>query len=77
MDSCPPNSDACTQLVCHCLQISEDRLLEVLARCEIRTVGDIRKHTGAGDGCTACHRRLKAYLESGDYASSPPICSAK
>lgn len=77
MNACHPPTARCSLVVCHCLQVSEDQLLEALANCEIRTLGDLRRHTGAGDGCTACHRRLKDYLESQNYASSSPICSAR
>jgi len=51
------------RLVCECLQITEAALVEVLTGREIKTVKDIRRLTGAGDGCTACHKLLKAYLE--------------
>jgi bacterioferritin-associated ferredoxin len=78
MDTTSPASERCPLLVCHCLGVSEDQLREVLATCDIRTLHDIRRHTGAGDGCTACHRRLKDYLETQNYASSPsPSCSAR
>jgi bacterioferritin-associated ferredoxin len=39
-------------------------LAEALAGREIKTVKDIRRLTGAGDGCNACHKILKTYLES-------------
>ena len=77
MDTFPPSqSERCSLFVCHCLQVSEERLIEALATCPIRTLSDIRQHTGAGDGCTACHRRLKELLETQNY-SSVPICSAR
>ena len=55
--SCP------TRLVCRCLQVTEDALLAALDAGGIHTLRDIRKCTGAGEGCTACHRKLKGYLE--------------
>jgi bacterioferritin-associated ferredoxin len=27
-----------------------------------RSLADLRRQTGAGDGCMACHRRLQRYL---------------
>lgn len=51
------------RMVCHCLQVTEEMLLDALRTFELRSVKDIRCQTGAGDGCTACHRRLKRYLE--------------
>jgi bacterioferritin-associated ferredoxin len=56
-DSCPAS------LVCHCLQVTEEMLLEALHTFDLRTVQEVREHTGAGDGCTACHRRLRAFIE--------------
>lgn len=57
--------DVCSRrLVCECLQITEMALAEALAGREIKTVKDIRRLTGAGDGCNACHKILKTYLES-------------
>jgi bacterioferritin-associated ferredoxin len=35
----------------------------MITRLELRTVRDVRQITGAGDGCTCCHAKLKEYLE--------------
>jgi bacterioferritin-associated ferredoxin len=50
------------KLICHCLQVTEDDLLSAVARGQLRTVQEIAQATGAGDGCTACHRRIVQYL---------------
>src|SRR5262245_39166891 len=70
-DDCP------TRVVCRCLQITEQVLVEALTRQDVRSVRDIRRHTGAGDGCTACHRHLQRYLERYASSSASPICSVK
>jgi bacterioferritin-associated ferredoxin len=49
---------------------------------EIQTVKDIRQHTGAGDGCTACLKQLRRYLElrtvqSASSSLVEPICSVR
>jgi bacterioferritin-associated ferredoxin len=49
--------------VCHCLKVTEEALLEVLRSGSIRSVRELREQTGAGDGCTACHARLRTYIE--------------
>ena len=60
----PTDCSSCsTRLVCRCLQVTEDALLAALDAGGITTLRDIRQCTGAGDGCTACHRKLKSYLE--------------
>ena len=66
MEACTTRSDCIgcpARMVCHCLQITEDVVLTALETLNIRSVSDLRQHTGAGEGCTACHRRLRQYLE--------------
>jgi bacterioferritin-associated ferredoxin len=60
-DSCP--GDCGLRYVCRCLRVTEEGIAQAFATQDIRTLRDIRLHTGAGDGCMACHRRLSAYLE--------------
>ncbi len=60
-DTC--RADCSLRYVCRCLQVTEDILATAFASGDIRTLRDIRRHTGAGDGCMACHRRLASYLE--------------
>jgi bacterioferritin-associated ferredoxin len=69
--------DCPERLVCRCLQVTECAIVEVLRALPIRTLRDLRQHTGAGDGCTCCHVRLQALIERHAYASSDPICSCK
>lgn len=63
--------------VCACLRITERDLLGTLARPGIRTLRDLRRTIGAGDGCTACHPVLQRYLDARAQPSCPPICSAR
>ena len=49
--------------VCACLRITERELLSTLASANIRTLRDLRRTIGAGDGCTACHPTLQRYLD--------------
>jgi bacterioferritin-associated ferredoxin len=66
MDACHTRNSCTTcpgRVICHCLQVTEDMLVEALITRDLRTVTEIRQHTGAGDGCTACHRRLASFLE--------------
>ena len=48
--------------VCHCLQVTEDAVAEAVSLFGLTTLKEIRTATGAGDGCTACHRRLRLVL---------------
>jgi bacterioferritin-associated ferredoxin len=61
------------RVVCHCLNITEDVVVRAAADLRLRTMHEVRRHTGAGDGCTACHRRLCRLLEA---SSSPTLLSS-
>jgi bacterioferritin-associated ferredoxin len=67
------------RLVCRCLQVTESDLLEALDRCPLQSLQDVAVETGAGSGCTACHRLLRKYLAAGAQCPSPcpPICSVR
>jgi bacterioferritin-associated ferredoxin len=43
----------------------------------LQSIKEIRSHTGAGDGCTACHGCLRDLLERYAYSSPEPICSVR
>jgi bacterioferritin-associated ferredoxin len=70
--------DCAHQVVCRCLHVTAIELIDVMTTQDIRSLKDLRRHTGAGDGCTACHHQLRKYLERYGYSSSDsPICSVK
>jgi bacterioferritin-associated ferredoxin len=50
------------------MKVTEEALIEVIVSLNIRTYAQLRQHTGAGDGCMACRRRLVGYIE--EYATS-------
>jgi bacterioferritin-associated ferredoxin len=56
-------SDCPGRIVCRCLQVTEDVIVDTITRLELHSVREIRRHTGAGEGCTCCHRELLACLE--------------
>ena len=57
--------DACPgRLLCHCLQITEEAVAEAASLFGLTTVKEVRQRTGAGDGCTACHRRIRLVLQT-------------
>ena len=66
MDACTfsGNCDGCPgRVLCHCLQVTEDVVAEAISVFSLTTVKEVRQHTGAGDGCTACHRRVRQLLQ--------------
>lgn len=52
-----------SQIICHCLHVDEEEILEAFSRRHIKSLKDIIRYTSAGDGCTACHPALLEYLE--------------
>jgi bacterioferritin-associated ferredoxin len=58
------NCDECPgRLVCRCLQVTEEAIINALTTMEPRTVQSLRQCTGAGTGCNACHKKLSVYVE--------------
>lgn len=50
------------EYVCHCLKVTED-MVRAAVEEGAASVAHLRQLTGAGDGCTACHRRLNELIE--------------
>ena len=83
MDDCTFRRDCegCpARVLCHCLQITEEAVVEAASLFGLTTVKEVRERTGAGDGCTACHRRIRLVLqrvrveeEAQSASSSSPI----
>jgi bacterioferritin-associated ferredoxin len=65
------------RMACYCLGITEADVTETIVALQLRTVREIRRHTGAGDGCTACHQVLKQLLEAHSSSSPEVICSVR
>lgn len=62
------------RMICRCLQVTEE-MLDALIDMEIRSLEEIREATGAGDGCTACRRRIRQYLERRSQEALSPASS--
>ena len=56
-ETCP------SKVVCRCLQVTEEQLVRMITALDLRTVRELRKTTGVGDGCTCCHQQLHEYVE--------------
>jgi len=56
-------SDCPSRLVCRCLKITEEAVVHAIAVLGMRTVKEIRQATGAGDGCTCCHKLLARLID--------------
>jgi bacterioferritin-associated ferredoxin len=50
------------RVVCRCLNITEQEIVGAITTRDLSSIRELRRHTGAGDGCTCCHEVLKEYL---------------
>jgi bacterioferritin-associated ferredoxin len=79
-NTCQGCSDCPERFVCRCLRITETELVQAIVTRHLGTLKEVRQHTGAGDGCTCCHQRIKVILEQYAYSESSsalPICSVR
>jgi bacterioferritin-associated ferredoxin len=64
MSSCCSNQDRCSdRLVCRCLGVTEAIIVDAVGQFGLCTLAEVRRCTGAGDGCTACHKLIRRLLE--------------
>ena len=80
MHSCTCTAEDCRtcedQVVCRCLQVTAEQVVVAITTLELRTMRDVRQTTGAGDGCTACHRKIKALLMEHSASRANVLCVA-
>lgn len=70
--------EACSaEFLCYCLRITEEMVREATHRFGLQTVQEVRLHTGAGEGCTACHYRIRMVLDEVAQLVSEPMFSAR
>lgn len=75
--TCPAVGSCPDRVVCRCLQVTEETVINAIVGLGLRTVKEVRQATEAGDGCCCCHRELHVYLTVYSPSSSPNMCSAK
>ena len=62
------------EIVCHCLQISQAEIETAAETTAAPTVRCIMKKTGAGTGCTACHRKIRQLVGDQCPSGASPTC---
>lgn len=64
MESCSPEfcSSCPDRVVCRCLNVTETAIVQAIEQHDLQTIRELKRITGAGDGCTCCHAELKEYL---------------
>lgn len=65
------------ETVCHCLQVTTSEIVTAADVAGASTVREVMKCTGAGKGCTACHRRIRTLLADQCPSGASPICVIK
>lgn len=70
--ACPESATG--TIVCRCLRITEAQICEVADLGQVVNVREITRQTGAGAGCTACHKRIRELLaaRSRENAAAAP-----
>jgi NAD(P)H-nitrite reductase large subunit len=56
--------DAHDEIVCRCLKVRLSTIATAIDVCGAATIRDLKCSTGAGDGCMACHARLRQLLQT-------------
>jgi bacterioferritin-associated ferredoxin len=64
-------------IVCHCLQVTQSSVVEAVRDGGARSLCELARLTGAGSGCTSCHRRLRAYLNDRRESAQRPLQNAE
>ncbi|OAI41199.1 hypothetical protein AYO40_03575 [Planctomycetaceae bacterium SCGC AG-212-D15] len=76
MDRCSQSCQECvSSIVCRCLQVTEETVIQAISRLALTTVSEVRDYTGAGGGCNCCHTRIRNYLAEHGYAAETAECS--
>ena len=55
--SCPE------RVICRCLNVTESQIVQAITTHDLRTIRELKRLTGAGDGCTACRTELQDFLD--------------
>jgi bacterioferritin-associated ferredoxin len=73
---CPGPCSGCPdRIVCRCMKVTEEVIVEAITTLGVRTVKEVRRVTGAGDGCTCCHTQIRTYIEA-HAAATRPVAAA-
>lgn len=52
------------EVVCRCLDVTDAEIQTAIETCGAESVREVGRCTGAGQGCTVCHRAIRALLEN-------------
>lgn len=65
-------------VVCECLKITQSVVESAIVSSDEPTLRTVMNLTGAGSGCTSCHRAIRGLIKNQcPFASSSPTCVIK
>ncbi|MFM7159886.1 MAG: (2Fe-2S)-binding protein [Planctomycetaceae bacterium] len=64
------------EIVCRCLNVRRSTIESAVAVCGLASIREVKSTTGAGDGCTACHARIREMLRNSAANCVAPVESA-
>lgn len=64
--------DEADPIICRCLQVRQSTVLRAVEE-GARSLCQVACTTGAGGGCTACHRRLRQFFAAKRRAEEPVV----
>ena len=72
----PAVDDAADPVICRCLQVRESTIVRAVENGGARSLCQIACATGAGGGCTACHRKLRQYFAKKPHPANEAVVPA-
>ncbi|MFM9965889.1 MAG: (2Fe-2S)-binding protein [Planctomycetaceae bacterium] len=69
------DANCCDDVVCHCLKVSQAEVESAIVTSDEPSLRCVMRMTGAGTGCTACHRVIRELIRAQcPPASASPTC---
>ena len=60
------------EVICHCLKVTQAEVESAIVSSDEPSLRCVMRMTGAGTGCTACHRAIRGLIQ----AQCPPAVSS-
>lgn len=61
------------KVLCECLGVTRGRIAACVRSGRACTVNEVMACTGAGTGCTACHKDIQAVVEQNSRPAPSPL----
>ena len=65
-------------VICHCLKVTQAEVESAIVTSDEPSLRCVMRMTGAGTGCTACHRAIRGLIRAQcPPAASSPTCVSR